>query len=277
MLQPVIVRTDRSGQVPPGGAKPIEWTVLVVQSREQSTIECRFYSGYGQPFRTRRSARVDQLAWLVKARLPATVLQLCDRRQVGQPLVGYEVYSRKPDQEKSSFVGRTDWQGRLRIEPDPDHTVRLLFVRSGSQLLAKLPIVPGAQAQSRALLRNDDQRLEAEGFLLGIQEGLVDLVARREVLTVRIQQRIAGEDWERAEQLLQELRRLDTQEDFARRVQQRKQSLTNVSPEVQRQIDELFADTRSLLGKYLDPNRVQQLQTQLEEARRQAASEEIAE
>ena len=102
-------------------------------------------------------------------------------------------------------------------------------------------------------------------------------MARREVLTARIRQRIEGEDWEGAEQLLQELRRLDTQEDFARRVQQRKQSLTSVSPEVQRKIDELFADTRSLLGQFLDPNRVQQLQAQLNEARRQGASEETAE
>ena len=73
-------------------------------------------------------ARVDQLAWVVTARLPATVLQLRDRRQPAQPLVGYEVYSRPPDGEKSQFVGRTDWQGQLRIEPDPDHAVRLLFV-----------------------------------------------------------------------------------------------------------------------------------------------------
>ena len=148
--------------------------------------------------------------------------------------------------------------------------MRVLFVRSGTQLLGKLPLVPGAEPYLQAPLRNDDQRLEAEGFLLGIQESLVDLVARREVLSMRIRQRIEGGQLDEAEQLLGELRRLDTQEDFSRRVEQRKKSLSNVSAEVQQRIDQLFADTRSLLGQYLDPKRVQQLQNQLDQARQQA-------
>ena len=272
VLQPVIVRTDRNGQVPPDGAKPIDWTVLIVKTRSGSNLECQFISGYRQPFSARRSARVDQLAWLIKPRFPATQLEICDRRDPDQPLVGYEVYSRPPDVERSEFVGRTDWAGRLSITPDPENPVRVLFVRSGTQLLAKLPLVPGAHERLQAPLRNDDLRLEAEGFLLGIQESLVDLVARREVLSTRIRQRIENGQLEEAEQMLNELRRLDTQEDFSRRVQQRKQSLSSVSPEVQQKIDELFPETRTLLGQYLDPKRVQQLQSQLDAARRQAES-----
>jgi hypothetical protein len=272
VLQPVTVRTDRNGQVPSGGAKPIDWTVLIIKSRTGSLVECQFISGYRQPFSTRRSARMDQLAWLIKPRFPVTQLEICDRRNPDEPLVGYEVHSRPPNVERSEFLGRTDWAGQLTIEPDPENPVRVLFVRSGTQLLAKLPLVPGAQPRLQAPLRNDDLRLEAEGFLLGIQESLVDLVARREVLSSRIRQRIESGKFEEAEQLLNELRRLDTQDDFARRVQQRKQSLSSVSPEVQQKIDELFAETRALLGQYLDPKRVQQLQTQLDAARRQESS-----
>jgi hypothetical protein len=270
VLRPMIVRTDRNGLVPPGGARPIDWTILLVSSRRDSTLECQYFSGYRQPFRTRRSSRVDQLALLIKPRLPATELELVDRRDPEQPLVGYEVYSRPPGTERSELLGRTDWRGRVMIQPDPNHTVRILFVRSGTQLLGKLPLVPGAEPRLRAPLRNDDRRLEAEGFLLGIQESLVDLVARREVLSSRILRGIEDGKFDEADALLEELRRLDTQEDFSRRVQQRKRSLSNVSVDVQQRIDQLFADTRSLLGQYLDPRRVRELQNQLDQARQQA-------
>ena len=69
VLQPVIVRTDRNGLVPPGGARPIEWTLLLVKSRHDSTLECQSFSGYRQPFSARRSARVDELALVIKPRL----------------------------------------------------------------------------------------------------------------------------------------------------------------------------------------------------------------
>lgn len=267
VLQPVIVRSDRNGQVVPGGARPIDWTLLLVKSRQDSTLECQFYSGYRQPFSTRRSARVSQLAFLVKPRSAATELHLVDRQNVEQPLVGYDIYSRPPGTESSEFLGRSDWRGRLSIAADPAHPVRVLFVRSGTQLLGKLPLVPGAQPVLRAPLRNDDQRLEAEGFLLGIQESLVDLVARREVISSRIRKRIEDGALDEAEQLLNELRQLDTQEEFERRVQQRKQSLTNVSADVQQKIDQLFAETHTLLARYLDPKRVQELQTLLDGSR----------
>ncbi len=145
VLQPVIVRSDRNGQVTAGGARPIDWTLLLVKSRSDSTLECQFYSGYRQPFSTRRSARVSQLAFLVKPRYAATELELIDRQNAEQPLVGYEIYSRPPGSESSVFLGRSDWRGRLSIASDAEHPVRVLFVRSGTQLLGKLPLVPAPQ------------------------------------------------------------------------------------------------------------------------------------
>ena len=113
------------------------------------------------------------------------------RQQPDQPLVGYEVYSRPPEDEQSTeLIGRTDWRGELWIERDARQPIQLLFVRNGQQLLGKLPLVPGDQPLLVAPLRDDELRLEAEGFLLGVQENLVDLVARREVLAVRIRREI---------------------------------------------------------------------------------------
>lgn len=268
VLQPIIRRTDRNGKVKPGGAKPIQWTVLVVEDRKDGELTCKTLSGYKQPFNARRSSRVEQLALLIRPEHESTKLRLTNRRKPEEPLVGYDIYARPPGAETSEFVGRTNWQGSLEIPSDAENPVRVLFVKSGNQLLGKLPVVPGQQQELTAPLRNDDRRLEAEGFLLGIKESLIDLVARREVLSNRIRVRIEDGKLDEAEQLLEQLKGLDTQEDFARRIQQRKQSLTAVDSQVQQHIDKLFADTRTLLGQFLDPERAQQLQTMLDEARR---------
>jgi hypothetical protein len=208
------------------------------------------------------------LAFLVKPHLDGSTLRLVNRQQLNQPLVGYEVYSRPPDEKQSTrLIGRTDWRGELRIERDADEPVQVLFVRNGQQLLGKLPVVPGDQRLLVAPLRDDELRLEAEGFLLGVQDSLVDLVARREVLAARIRRAIEAGELDEAETLLGQLRQLDTQDDFARRVQQRKQTLTTVDPQVQQKIDELFAQTRSLLGKYLSQDQVNELAQAINAAR----------
>jgi hypothetical protein len=272
VLQPILLRTDRNGQVGPDGVKPIEWTVLIVNEVNGSVLTCDFQSGYRQPFNTRRSSRVQQLAYRVKPRHSATTLRLVNRRSPDEPLVGYQVYSRPPgdDEQLTELIGRTDWRGELTVERNPQQPVQVLFVRNGQQLLGKLPFVPGDQPLRVAPLRNDDLRLEAEGFLLGVQDSLVDLVARREVLAARIRKAIEAGEIDQADGLLRELRRLDTQDDFARRVQQRKQTLSSADAQVQQKIDELFAQTRSLLGKYLSQDQVDQLSRSLDAARQSA-------
>ena len=195
-----------------------------------------------------------------------------DRKQNDRPLVGYELYLKNSEDEGSKLVGRTDWQGLVTIPRIDGRPIQSLYVRNGRQLLGKLPIVAGHEALLVAKLRNDDLRLEAEGFLLGVQDSLVDLVARREVLATRIRQNIADGDLDEAEGLIKQLRRLDTQEDFSRRVQQRKSSLTSVDTTVQKKVDSLFADTRRLLGQYLNREQVERLASALREARSSSAA-----
>jgi hypothetical protein len=273
VLQPFVRRADRHGIVGPDGVEPVEWTLLTVTERKEGAVTCSFESGYRQPFRTRRSARVQQLAKRVQPQSDATTLQLVDRKDPSQPLVAYEVYRKLPGSEQSEFIGRTDWQGRLAIMRQTDAPLEILFVRSGQQLIGKLPMLPGDRPLLVAPLRNDEPRLEAEGFLVGVQDSLVDLVARREVLASRIRKLIDAGDLDQAAALLKELRGLDTQDDFARRVQQRKQSLSSGDALVQQKIDQLFAQTRNLLGRYLNREQVEQLGAALASAQRGTSSE----
>jgi len=183
VLQPVLRRSDQYGRVSAKGIQLVDWTVLTVDQVEGSQVTCRFESGYRQPFRARRSSRVDQLAVLVKPWLPATTLQLVERQDPARPLAGYEVYLKGSSDEDVELLGATDWRGELSVPAREDRVMQTLMVRNGQQLLGKLPLVPGVSPRLTAGLRNDDQRLEAEGFLAGVQESVVDLVARRRCTT----------------------------------------------------------------------------------------------
>lgn len=268
VLSASIRRLDRYGRISASGVQPVDWTLLTVTERDASRLTCSVESGYRQPFQKRRSSRVEQLVTLVRRPYTTTTLRLVDRAKPEQGLPGYEVYLREGDEGTSMLLGRTNWRGELSLPADMNSKSLTLYVKSGQQLLGKLPLVPGATQTAVAALRNDDRRLEAEGFLLGVQDSLLDLVARREVIATRIREHIETGELEDAQKLLAELQRLETEDEFVRRIQQRKQSLSTVDAQVQRKIDQLFADTGALLNRFLDPGQVQQLSQRLQEARR---------
>ena len=79
--------------------------------------------------------------------------------------------------------------------------MRVLLIKDGSALLGKLPVVPGLERQLLAPVPNDDQRLAAEGFINGLQEELLDLVAHEKILAVMIQTRIEKKRFDEATDL----------------------------------------------------------------------------
>lgn len=268
VLQAIQRRADRSGNVGPKGVELVKWTVLVAADKRGERFVCNWASGYRQPFRNSRSSRIEQLAIRVRPLRDATTIKLVDRKQPDRPLVGYEVHAKSTDEgSPSEFVGRSDWRGKVVVPRQADQPVRVLFVRNGQQLLGKLPVVPGVDAELVAPLRNDDLRLEAEGFLIGVQDSLVDLIARREVLAVRIRRHLQDGELEKADALIKQLRRLETREDFSRRVERRKLALKSNDANVQRKVDELFQQTASLLTRYLDREQVDTLARTLAAAR----------
>ncbi len=114
---------------------------------------------------------------------------------------------------------------------------------------------------------DDTQRVAAEGFLSGIQTALIDLVARRESLTNRIRNRIGAGDLHQAEDLIERFRQLPTQADFKRQIQQQQQTLDVTDAQLRRRVDTLFVDTYKILGKYLEPGRLRELNAELASAR----------
>jgi len=265
VFRPVIRYNDRDGN--PRRVMPIPWTFCTVQESDaaQSTsgrFDCKLYTGLRSPLSGRRRGRVEQLALaVVPPRRPST-LTLQSRSAPGEPLAGYDVYAHPPDSKTTVLLGRTDRRGRVGVPP-ASHPLRVLLVRNGSETLARLPMIPGIEPEIVAQIANDDQRLQAEGFIVSLQEELVDLVTHRQVLITLAKARIGEGKLDEAKDLLDELQRLPTRADFSHRLAQRQRNLRAADSTVQAKIDALFGDTGKLIQQHLDPAAVEEVWKQL--------------
>jgi len=179
----------------------------------------------------------------------------------------------KPDTPKvmgepAELLGRTDWRGTSEIGQS-ETLLRIVYLKNGGQLLARLPMVPGLEPMLIASVPDDAPRLQAEGFIKGMQGQLVDLEAQRQILKARFLMRINEGKLDEAQALLEEIKQLPTRNDLKGQLNVQ-QSLQLVSPtkSVQAKIDQLYAKMTEALGTYLSPTMVNELTTILNDARR---------
>jgi hypothetical protein len=266
VLLPILRRNDRKGEPLDKGIQAAPWTYLTVSSRKMSVLTCQIHTGMRVALGGRSSARTEKYAFAVKPRGQATLLRLETRGAEPRPIPGYEIYSKDPFTEETALLGKTDWRGGLEIGP-ADSPVTLLYVRNGGRLLARLPMVPGLEAEMTAQVSDDDERLEVEGFVKGIQNRVMDLVARRELYKARFQRHLTKKEFDEAQALLDQFRSLESRSDLSRQLEQRQQRVSTTDRTSRAKIDQLFKDTRELLIKFLDPSVANDLAQQLDQAK----------
>lgn len=266
VFQPVIRHNDRYGKL--RGVNPIVWTFLAVEEVAERGLTCQLHTGLRTPLSGRRRGQYEQLALAVVPTDKTTRLILQSRTESNKALPGYDVYSHPPDSKTTELIGRTDREGSVVVRPS-EHTLRVLLVKHGGEFLARLPLVPGMQAEATAQIANDDQRLEAEGFITGLQEELIDLVTRREVLFAQVKNRIEEKEFDEAAKLVRQLQGLESREDFDLYLAQEQKRVFSSDRLIQAKIDQMFRKTRQLVNEYLDPKMIDQLDRQVRNARKQ--------
>ena len=260
-----ILRTnDREGKAK--SIRPLEWTYLIVTQIEGTQAVCRVHSGLRSPLSRRLRGRTEQYALALPPASGSTRLLLRSRTAPDRPLVGYDIYAYGPDSKDTIHLGRTGREGAIEVPPVAQ-PLRILLVQHGGALLARLPIVPGSAPELTALVPDDDLRLEAEGLIVSMQESLVDQVVRRAILVAQARSRIESGKFDDAKVYIDELRRMRTQQQFLRELEQERQRLVSDDPVVQKQIDKLFDDTTKLLGNYLLPRELETLENEWNVAR----------
>lgn len=257
---------DRLGRALPQGVSDVPWMVLRATAAgpsqeiaaSQGRVLCDVVSGLRNPLRLRSTQQVARLALEVRPTHRTTRLQLLAATEGNRPLEGYGVFVRPDAGDALVPLGTTNWQGTIRLTRGDEHPLEVIYVKNGSRLLARLPIVVGAESQLRALLGDDDPRLEAEGFLRGVQEHIIDTLARRKVLTARIRLRLDEGRVPEAQALFDELQDLPTHDDFLRIMQDRQREYLRADRAAQARIEQLFDDTRQVLSQHPDGGEVEE-------------------
>jgi hypothetical protein len=272
VLRPVIRHNDRRGEPKPNGIQVLDWTFLLVREQQEYLLDCDVYSASRNPLVGRNSLSLERMALRVRPHGNSTQIQLVARGESAQPLEGYEIFAKRPvaeenaDPNVSERLGLTDWRGMIDVERT-DFPLRLIYVKNGSHLIARLPVVPGFTPRETMSLPNDDKRLEAEAFVKGMESTVMDLVARREILAARIRRRMQEGKFDQARQLLDEIKGFQTKEDLEMMLTSRQQAgLSSADAWQQQRIEQMLSGTRILLNKYLSPEQLVALQREVDAA-----------
>ena len=292
VLIPVIRRNGRSGQPLKQGIEVLPWTYLMAIQQDRYELDCMIHSGLRTALRGRTSTRTQRYALGLRLQAEETELRLITPpgpdNEPPKNLTGYDVYSKDPvvafpaaeepsTQKKKELppkMGRSDWRGIVTV-PKGDLPLRILYVKNGEQLLARLPMVPGLYPLETSEVRDDDKRLRAETYNREIQNNILSLEVKRQIMAARIRKRIEegkldGEDG--ADAVLAQLREIPSRNELQVRLEEYRQKVIGESVVYQdarknAKISRLFNKTKDILARFLDPNLVNTLQAELTAAR----------
>ncbi len=271
VLEPMTRKDDRNGKPILIGA--IDWAFLYVTEVDGHKLKMDYYAGRPGGLQGRKNKRTFRTALKVRPFDDATLVRLHAKGDVNFPLIGYEIYEKELMSTDMTFVGRTDWNGRLLVAKT-DKPLRLLYVKNGGAVLARLPLVPGLTPTEVADISGDDMRLQAEAYIRGVQNAIIDLVAIRELFKARIMLRLkSGKegDMKKAEELLEALRSQPTNERLATDMGKKQDMFVKAigrNANQRGKVDEMFKITRDLLSKHINPKMINDLELNVIAARK---------
>jgi hypothetical protein len=257
-FRPVLVKSDARGVLAAGSAEVIPSTFLSPTSLSGGSVTCRIDAGTGSPAIPDYHPHRQRLALAVSPGSDATQLKVVSRGESPLPLEGYDVL------DGSELLGRTDRRGIVPV-PAGKEAVRLLTIRRGDAVLARLPIAVGLTGEITVPLSADEGSLALEASIAALEDAFVDLVARRQVLAARIRAAAKGSDMTGGQALLTQLRTLPA-DALAARIDQAQQSLTAASADAQNRLRAKLDSLKQLLDKFSAESPADMLETELKNA-----------
>jgi hypothetical protein len=148
----------------------------------------------------------------------------------------------------------------------------LYYIKNGDTLLARLPIVSGMQSLEEAKLPDDRKRLDAEAFLKGVQNDVLDTVIRRKILETRIKTRLDQKKRDEAMENLQDMKRLKSYEKLFTEVEtiQRKALVSDAgktNPTLVTKVENMVNSTRQMIQTWLQTTMINDLEKRLDEGK----------
>ena len=249
VLLPVTRTDDRDGN--PRLIRRVDWTFLFVDKNANGLISTTLHTGLRSPINARMRPRHQQLALLARPKYDHSTIRLASYISRESPVPVCDILESIPGRKQAVLVGTTTPVGEFQLDYLPDRPVRLLFVRNGAHLIARLPIMPGVDPIVTAEIPVADSTLYAESLVLGIQEEVLDLVATRQILVSQAVTFRQRSDRRRFDETLQKLRRLKTQRDYISELNILRLQLAYDDPVSRRRIETMLDQTRTMVEKSL--------------------------
>ncbi|MEM6330950.1 MAG: hypothetical protein AAF790_11960, partial [Planctomycetota bacterium] len=231
-------------------------------SADGSRLEAKIYSHTRRPFGVRRRGRVEQFAVLLHPTAESTTVRLHAKESPDSPLSGYRAFVQDGDVDRRDPIGASDANGQVRVFPG-EAPIQMVFIKSGSQVVAKAPVPAGAIDLIEIPLLDEGVRLQAEAKVSLLREELIDLVARRSILAARIEKLIDEKNAAEARQMLAELDGMPGRAQFEAKLNRVRQQSFSSNPQVQARIEKLFSETAAVLGAFLSTQKVAELRQRL--------------
>ena len=287
----------------------VPWTYLTAGTMEAGACPVTVTSGLRGAISARRR-RIEVVALMVRQRSASTRLTLVTFPPRRRPLGGIEVEIMSAARKEGHSSAETRSAGDKAAgemaaqEHDSVPTVRLvtdrngrvdvsspeeadgkpvwLMVRSGQNLLAKVPFVPGIRAEEVLELPDDTLRLEVEGEVAQLQSELVDTVARRAVLSALARNRAKARDWEGADDYLKQVAAVPKSTTFlaslnAIRINGLDASRAQKDRMTELRVKRLCDETAELIKNYLEDEKLNELREEIAELKQIAQEDEAAE
>jgi len=236
--------------------RPIPWTVLGVDSVQQSRLECSLETGIRNPLVQRRRYRTEQIAILPQLEGKPTRLLIQPRVQATSGdsprflMAKYSIFEKRPDSEKAVLLGESNAQGEFLVPYLPGSPIRHLIVREGDLLIARLPLIQGWKASVPISVPDDEIRIAAESAMMGIQEDVIDQITLRMILKARIEKYEANRKTQELTKAKMDLERLKSREQFLIQLDLERRKYHSPDPIVQKRLENMFEATRKIIEQY---------------------------
>ena len=228
-LRPLIRHFDALGRTAKDGVFPIAWTWLGVEQVDGASVKCRLNSGIENPLELHFDGRTEYLGLAATTRArPATRLIVRARGAGGRLLEDVEMLIRRPGAKSAKLAGRTDEQGAVEIA-SPAIEVETVYLRSGDDLLARFPLVPGVEPRIVAAVEDNGRRLASGALVARLDDELIDLAAQQSILVMRFEHAIGHGNFLAADRTLAVIKTLPTSEEFVKSIAERRAALTKIA------------------------------------------------
>ncbi len=251
VMLPLLRSNDRDGKAQ--RIQRIDWTFLSVDKNSGGLLSTTMQTGLRSPINTRIRPRHQQLALLAKPSAESTTIQFASYVSQEMPLPICDILESVPGRKQAVNIGTTSPWGEFRIDSLPERPVRLLYVRNGTNLIARIPVMPGVDPVLTAEVPIADSTLYAESLVLGIQEEILDTVATRQILTAQAITFRQRSDRTGFDETLMKLRRLKTRQSYQSELNILKMQLPYDDPVSRRRIETMLEQTRTMVQESLPP------------------------